>query len=233
MKSFLFFLIALLVVSSFGEESAPKQRLKGGFYFDWTVGAVVRHFEAIKVKNNLSTGISGCHFEADGRYVCDNAKSVSSREESSIGYTGSGLVLSVRFGGNIKRMVAIFADVEFETTEGKATGRKKGEYGTTNHGGNILIGPGASIYPFFYKANSSLQNFYVSAIGDIGFGSGGGIGLWTTAFTLEVGHLWPVSDRLNMGVAMAGSVLSTDSFDDKLDDERGYGVWVGFKFVRK
>jgi hypothetical protein len=32
---------------------------------------------------------------------------------------------------------------------------------------------------------------------------------------------------------MAGNVLSTDSFDSKQEDEGGYGVWVGLKFVRK
>jgi hypothetical protein len=36
-----------------------------------------------------------------------------------------------------------------------------------------------------------------------------------------------------MGVAMAGNVLSTDSFDSKMKDEGGYGVWVGLKFVKK
>ena len=114
MKKLLFVLIAFLAVSSFGEESAPKQRLKGGFYFDGTVGAVARHLEAKRVKNNSSMGISGCHFETDGRYVCDDPKTTLSREESSVGYTGYGLFLSARFGGNIKRMVAIFADFQFE-----------------------------------------------------------------------------------------------------------------------
>ena len=233
MKRLIFLLIALLVVSSFGEESAPKQRLKGGFYFDGTVGAVARHLEATRVKNNSSMGISGCHFESDGRYVCSDAESKPSREESSVGYTGYGLFLSARFGGNIKRMVAIFADVQFEETRGKTMGRKKGEDDAKPRSGNLLAGPGVSIYPFFYSNNSSLQNFYASAIVDMGLGGGAGIGLWATEFTLEVGYLWPVSDRFNVGVAMAGNVLSTDSFDSKLEDEGGYGVWVGVKLVRK
>ena len=233
MKKLLFLLIALLVVSSFGEESARKQRLKGGFYFDGTVGGAARYLEATRVKNNSSMGISGCHFETDGRYVCDDPKTAPSREETSVGYTGYGLFLSARFGGNIKRMVAIFADVQFEETHGKTRGRKKGEDDAKPRAGNLLAGPGASIYPFFYSNNSSLQNFYVSAIVDMGLGGGAGIGLWATELTLEVGYLWPMSDRFNVGVAMAGNILSTDSFDSKLEDEGGYGLWIGFKFVRK
>ena len=233
MKRLLFLLMVLLVASSFGEESAPKQGRRGGFYFDGTVGAVARHLEATRVKNNSSRGISGCHFEPDGRYVCDGEKTEPSREESSIGYTGGGLFLSARFGGNFKGAFAIFADVEFEETRGKTTGREKGEDDAKPRSANFLAGPGVTIYPFFLKHNSSLQNFYVSAIADIGLGGGGGIGLFASCVTLEVGYLWPVSDRFDMGVAMAGNVLSTNSFDDKMEDERGYGFWVGLKFVRK
>ena len=222
MKKLLLLLIVLLVVPSFG-----------GFYFDGTVGAVARHLEASRVKTSSSMGISGCHFEPDGRYVCDNAKSVSSLEESSVGYTGYGLFLSARFGGLFKGAFALFADVEFEETRGRTTGRKKGEDDSKPRSGNLLAGPGITIYPFFHRENSYLQDFYVSAIADIGLGGGGGIGLFASCVTLEVGYLWPVSDRFNMGVSMAGNILSTDSFDDKLEDEGGYGVWVGLKFVRK
>lgn len=222
MKRLIFLLIALLVVSSYG-----------GFYFDGTIGATARHLEASRVKYNSTSGMSGCHFEPDGRYVCDDAKSVSSREESSVGYTGYGLFLSARFGGNFKGAFALFADVEFEETHGKVTGRKKGEDDAKPRSGNLLAGPGVAIYPFFHSENSSLQNIYVSAIADIGLGGGGGIGLFASCVTLEVGYLWPVSDRFNMGVSMAGNILSTDSFDSKLEDEGGYGVWVGLKFVRK
>ena len=233
MKRLVFLLIVLLVASSFGEESAPKQRRKTSFYFDATVGMALRHLEASRVKYNSTSGMSGCHFEPDGRYVCDDAKSVSSREESSVGYTGYGLFLSARFGGLFKGAFALFADVEFEKTHGKTTGRKKGEDDAKPRSGNLLAGPGVTIYPFFHRADSHLQNFYVSAIGDIGLGGGGGIGLFAACVTLEVGYLWPVSDRFNMGVAIAGNVLSTDSFDSELEDEGGYGVWVGVKFVRK
>ena len=233
MKRFLFLLIAFLVAFSFGEESAPKQGRRGGFYFDGTVGAAVRHLEATRVQNNSSMGISGCHFELDGRYVCDDAKSTSSREESSVGYTGGGLFLSARFGGNFKGAFALFADVQFEETRGKTSGRKKGEDDAKPRSGNLLAGPGITIYPFFHRENSNLQNFYVSAIGDVGLGGGGGMGLFATCVTLEVGYLWPMSERFDMGVAMAGNILSTDSFDSKLEDEGGYGAWIGLKFVRK
>lgn len=222
MKRLLFLLIVLLVGPSFG-----------GFYFDGTVGAVARHLEATRVKNNSSMGISGCHFESDGRYVCSDAESKPSREESSVGYTGYGLFLSARFGGIFKGALALFADVEFEETRGKTKGREKGEDDSKPRSANLLAGPGVTLYPFFDQENSNWQNFYVSAIGDIGLGGGGGIGLFAVSLTLEVGYLWPVSDRFNMGVAMAGNILSTDSFDSKLEDEGGYALWVGFKFVRK
>ena len=222
MKKLLLLLVVLLVVPSFGS-----------FYLDGTVGAVVRHLEATRVNNSSSMGISDCHFEADGRYVCDDAKSVSSLEESSVGYTGYGLFLSARFGGKFKGAFALFADVEFEETRGKTKGRKKGEDDADPRSVNLLAGPGVTIYPFFHRENSDFQNFYVSAIGDFGLSGGGGIGLFAVSLTLEVGYLWPMSERFNMGVAMAGNVLSTDSFDSKMKDEGGYGVWVGLKFVKK
>ena len=75
MKRLVFLLIALLVVSSYGEESAFGQRRKSSFYFDATVGMALRHLEAVQAVHDYSESSPACHFEPDGRYVCGEKSS--------------------------------------------------------------------------------------------------------------------------------------------------------------
>ena len=208
--------------------SGPKN---SGFYFDMTLAGSRRHLEATKVTTRSNYEASGCHFEMDGRYICNEEERKPTREENTLGYSGYGSLLGVRFGGAFKGMFALFANIELEITQGKTTGRRPDEDVKPR---SIFIGagPGVTIYPLSHS-NGAAQNVYTSVAADILLGGGGGIGLFGGNVMLEVGYLWPVSDRINVGVALGGDILSTDGLDTDKKDEGGYSIWLGFKVVRK
>ena len=202
-----------------------------GFYFDMTVGASRRRFEATKVNHRSSNYNLGCHYEADGRYVCDEAKKTVD-EEKLIGYTGYGVLLSAKFGGIFKSMVAPYANLELEITKGDLTGRTK-NVDSDDVPKSILLGlgPGIVLYPFFY-VGGAFQEFYIAGTVNFVLGGGGGIGGFGEDLMLELGYLWPVSERMHVGLAMGMNFYGGASLDDDLTDEGGYGIWLGLKIVR-
>ena len=202
-----------------------------GFFFDLTIAGTRRHLEATKTTSYRRDVAPGCRFESDGRYVCDNSDKKTSYGEKTIGYTGMGALLAAKFGGAFKSMFAIFANFEMEITSGDVSGREESESikpRSAFFGG----GPGVTLYPFFYM-NSAMQNLYASATANILIGGGGGIGSLGGDLVLELGYLWPVSDRVNVGLALGGDVLSSSRFETNIKDEGGYSLWIGFKVVRK
>lgn len=218
MKRLLFLWIALLVAPSFGS-----------FYFDLTLGGALRHLEAVQ---ELPTS-SGCHFEPDGRYVCESKPSSGTSEdrEKDIGYIGGGPLLGVRLGASIKEAFAIFSNFEMEVTKGKNYGRNDDDESESNSG-LIGWGFGVILYPCF-NSEGMMKNFYVGGTANLLFGGGGGIGSVGEDVGLECGYLFPVSERTNIGFAAGADIMSTSGLDGHIKDERGYSVWIGLKIVRK
>ena len=214
MKRLVFLLIALLVVSSYGEESASGQRRKSSFYFDASVGMALRHLEAVQAVHDYSESSPACHFEPDGRYVCGEKSSGGKygSYEKDIGYTGFGPLFSMRLGCLIKGVVAPFANIEFERTGGKVHGREKDEDDAKPRSAFLGGGPGGAMYPFSHAE---------------------GIGFLGVNVLFEAGYLFPVSERLNFGFAAGADLISPGEIDDDINDDSGYAVWVGVKFVRK
>lgn len=215
MKKLVFFLIALLVESSFGEEPAPKQRQKNSFYFDATIGTTLHHFGAEQTVRDNSGSSSG-----NGSY------------EKDIGYTGFGPLFSMRFGSLIYGGIAFFANVEFEYTTGKVYGREKGEENAEPNSFILGAGPGMLVYPFF-DSEGAAKNVYMAATVNLLACNGGGIGGLGGNIVLEAGYLYPVSKRFNYGFAAGANLISPGSFDDKIKNESAFGVWAGLKLVRK
>ena len=234
MKRLVFLLIALLVVSSFGEESAPKQRRKSSFYFDATVGASLRHLEAVQTVHDNSALSPGCHFEPDGRYVCDENSSGDKygSYKKDIGYTGIGPLFSMRFGCLIKGAFAVFANFELEKTSGKVYGREKDEDDAKPRSAFLGGGPGVAIYPFRNSAGFA-QNIYMVGTVNMLLGSGGGIGFIGVNAMFEAGYLYPVSERLNFGFAAGADLISPGDWDSDTKDASGFALWAGVKVVRK
>ena len=234
MKRFLFLLIALLVVSSYGEETGPKPRRKNSFYFDATVGMALRHLEAEQTIHHNSVVDAGCHFEPDGRYVCGDKSSGSVHDpyEKDIGYTGFGPLLGMRFGCLIKGVFALFANFELERTTGKVYGREKNEDDAKPSSVFLGGGPGVAFYPFRHSSTEA-KNIYIAGAANLLLGGGGGIGFLGVNLMLETGYLYPVSERLNFGFAAGVDLISPGSIDEDINNEGGFAVWVGLKFVRK
>ena len=234
MKRLVFLLIALLMVSSYGEESVSGQRRKSSFYFDATVGMALRHLEAVQTVHDYSESSPACHFEPDGRYVCGEKSSGGKygSYEKDIGYTGFGPLFSMRLGCLIKGVVAPFANIEFERTGGKVHGREKDEDDAKPRSAFLGGGPGVAIYPFSHSEGAA-KNLYMVATANMLLGSGGGIGFLGVNVMFEAGYLIPVSERLNFGFAAGADLISPGEIDDDINDDSGYAVWVGVKFVRK
>jgi hypothetical protein len=229
MKRFPFLLIALLVVSSYGEETGPKPRRKNSFYFDATVGMALRHLEAVQTVHEYRA----CHFEPDGRYVCGEKSSGGKygSYEKDIGYTGFGPLFSMRLGCLIKGVVAPFANIEFERTGGKVHGREKDE--AKPRSAFLGSGPGVAIYPFSHSEGAA-KNLYMVATANMLFGGAGDIGFLAVNVMFEAGYLFPVSERLNFGFAAGADLISPRAlFDSDIKDESGFVLWVGVKLVRK
>ncbi|MBQ3777887.1 MAG: hypothetical protein II835_07370 [Fibrobacter sp.] len=235
MKSFLFFLIALLVVSSYGEESAPKQRRRSSFYFDITLGGYMRYLGAVQtISTKSNESGSGCHFESDGRYVCGSGTSseeMSVDNEKDIGYIGGGPLLGMRFGTLIKSVFALFANFELEKTDGKVLGREEDDDARPR---SVLLGggPGVAFYPFRHSV-MVIKNIYIVGAVNLLIGGGGGIGAAGVGMNFETGYLIPASERINIGLAVGVDYLSTGGLNSDIKKERGFGIWSGLKFVRK
>ena len=234
MKRLTFLLIALLVVSSYGEESASGQRRKSSFYFDATVGMALRHLEAVQTVHDYSESSPACHFEPDGRYVCGEKSSGGKygSYEKDIGYTGFGPLFSMRLGCLIKGVVAPFANIEFERTGGKVHGREKDEDDAKPRSAFLGGGPGVAFYPFRHSANAT-KNIYIVGAVNLFVGDGGGIDSFGPGFMIETGYLYPVLEQLNLGFAAGADILANGAFDSDIKRQSGYGVWVGLKLVKK
>jgi hypothetical protein len=233
MKKLLLLLIVLLVVPSFGEESAPKQRRRSSFYFDATVGVALRYLWADQIVRETSGAGTGCHFEPDGRYVC-NKKSLSGKpvaDEKKISYMGFGPLFSVRFGCLIKGVFAIFANLELEQPDGSVYGREE-DYKVRPRSSFLGGGPGVAFYPFRHSANAT-KNIYIVGAVNLFVGDGGGIDSFGPGFMIETGYLYPVLEQLNLGFAAGADILANGAFDSDIKRQSGYGVWVGLKFVKK
>lgn len=181
-----------------------------GFYFDFTLSPVIRHLEAT-------------HTTPESLY--------QDYKEEYLGYNGVGGLVSTRFGGLIKGVVAIYGNMELELTRGQANGwnKKNRERSASIFYG---VGPGVTVYPFF-KSSGSIQNLYLSTSMNIEVGGGGGIGLLGSNYRFETGYLWQSSERFYSGIAIGADVLATGGFDSHKKDEKGYSIWIGFKLIRK
>lgn len=152
----------------------PKPLNRSGFYFDLSLGGVLRHFEA-EHPNYPSSDY--------------------------LGYTGKGIHFSTRIGGIIKGVVAIFGNTEFEYTSGKNTGWDKDR--RTNTSFLAGIGSGVTYFPF-YKSTRDIRNLYIGTAFNVLIGGGGKIGLLGANVEFESGFLWNISDRYYTGVAIGG-----------------------------
>lgn len=234
MKKLAFILAALLVASSFGEEPAPKQRRKNSFYFDATLGTTLRHLGAEQTVHDNSGSSSGCHFESDGRYVC-NEKSAGERNgpyEKDIGYTGFGPLFSMRFGTLINGGIAFLANTEIEYTTGKVYGHEKDEDDITPRSIFFGFGPSILFYPFL-DSEGAVKNVYVAVTANMTLGSGGDIGFLGGNIMLEAGYFYPVSKRLNFGFAAGADIISPGDLDSDTKNESGFAIWAGVKLIRK
>ncbi|SHK95454.1 hypothetical protein [Fibrobacter sp. UWB12] len=187
-----------------------------GFYFDFTLSPVIRHLDAI-------------HTTSQSQYPNYN--------DEYLGYNGIGGLVSTRFGGLIKGVVAIYGNIELEITKGDVNGWNKKERSLSVSGkrpGSAFfgMGPGVTVYPFF-KSTESIQNFYISTSMNIEIGSGGDIGLLGGNYRFETGYLWQSSERFYSGIAIGADILTTTDLDTHIKDEKGYSIWIGFKFIRK
>ena len=187
MKKLFILLISLIAFAAAEEQPLPYQngviQNRSGFYFDLTLGGVLRHFEAERL------------------YTFDN---------SYLGYTEKGMHVSTRFGGIIKGIVAIYGGSEFEYTSGKTSGWDKDR--RKNKSFLFGIGPGVTIFPL-YKSSEDIRNLYIGSTFNVLVGGGGGIGLLGANFEFETGFLWNTSDRYYTGVAIGGDFYGTGYVD--------------------
>jgi hypothetical protein len=179
-----------------------------GFYFDLSLAPCFRHLEATH----------SSYVQNQGSY------------KEYLGYNGGGGLVSVRFGGLIKNTVAIFGGPKVEITKGKNSGWDKDR----RHPSSIFmsVGPGVTVFPFS-RSTEDNRNIYITATTNIHLGSGGNIGLLGTNVGLETGFLWQTSERFYSGIVVGAEYTSTAGFYAKQENEKGYSIWLGFKFIRK
>ncbi len=180
-----------------------------GFYFDFTLSPVFRHLEAV-------------HTTTQSQF--------NDYQENYLGYNGGGVLVSVRFGGIIKNTVAIFGGPKVEASKGKNSGWNKDE--RYNQSLFLSAGPGVTVFPFS-SSTGDIRNIYITATTNIHLGGGGDIGLFGTNVTLETGFLWQISKQIYSGIVVGAEYTSTTGFYANQKDEKGYSVWLGFKFIRK
>ena len=187
MKKLFILLISLIAFAAAEEQPLPYQngviQNRSGFYFDFTLGGVLRHFEA-----------------EHPNYI----------KNDYLGYNGKGMHVSTLFGGIIKGVVAIYGGGEFEYTSGKTSGWNKDQ--RKNKSFLFGIGPGVTIFPF-YKSSEDIRNLYIGSTFNVLVGGGGGIGLLGANFEFETGFLWNTSDRYYTGVAIGGDFYGTSDVD--------------------
>ena len=215
------------------QKYGPARAVAGnGFYFDMTLGGTFRHLEATVVKRRKSSdGLAdGCHFERDGRYVCEKNKPAKKEKEDEVGYTGVGTLIDARFGGHFGKIIAFFANVELEFTEGSVSGWDDKDIDP----GSVFLGagPGITIFPFGLQ-DDGLKNMYFGFAGNFLLGSGGGIGAINVNLMGELGYVWEVSDRMFAGVAVGADVMSLSDIGEDHKDASGFSIWIGLKLMRK
>lgn len=213
------------------QQYGPARAVAGnGFYFDMTLGGTFRHLEATVVKRRKSYDgpTDGCHFESDGRYVCDKKKTVDKNDE--VKYTGAGTLIDTRFGGHFGKIIAFFANVELEFTEGSVSGWEDKDVDPSSV--FLGAGPGITICPFGLQ-DDALKNMYFGFAGNILLGSGGGIGAINVNLMGELGYVWEVSDRMFAGVAMGADVIALSDIGEDQKDASGFSIWIGLKLMRK
>lgn len=187
MKKLILFLISLIAFVAAKEQPLPYQngviQNRSGFYFDFTLGGVLRHFEA------------------EHPNIVNN---------DYLGYTGKGMHVSTRVGGIIKGVVAIFGGAELEITSGKTSGWDKDR--RKNKSFLAGIGPGVTYFPF-YESTGDIRNLYIGTTANILIGGGGRIGLLGANIEFETGFLWNISDRYYAGVAIGGDFYGSGDID--------------------
>lgn len=213
MRKFLLLLMLFTAFAAAQEGSVaqnatkPKPLNRSGFYFDLTLGGVMRHLEA---EHKAYVDQERTHYDY-------------------LGYTGRGGLVSARFGGIIKGVVAIYGNLKLEITKGDNSGYKK----DTRPTGSLFFsnGPGVTVFPFSHSIGS-IRNLYISSTGNITLGGGGDIGFFGFNTTFETGFLWNTSDRYYSGFSIGADIVSTLGLNSYYN-EKGYSIWVGFKLIRK
>ena len=177
-----------------------------GFYFDLSLAPCFRHLEATHSNNSQDLFYN-----------------------EYLGYNGGGGLVSARFGGLIKNTVAIFGGPKMEITNGKNSGWNK--YRRNTKSLFMSAGSGVTVFPFS-SSTEDIRNIYITATTNIHLGSGGDIGLFGANVSLETGFLWQTSERFYSGIVIGTEYTSTVGFANQ-KNEKGYSIWLGFKFIRK
>ena len=206
MRKILLFLMLFAALATAQEGAGEKKPLRGGFYFDLSLGAVIRHLEA------------------DYKTYLDN-----NYKDQYLGYTGQGGLVSTRFGGIIRGTVAIYGNIKLEITSGQNSGWKKDTRPTQSF--FISNGPGVTVFPLSHS-DGYFRNWYIGSTGNITLGGGGDIGFFGFSATFETGLLWDTSERYCSGFAIGTDVVGTAGLNDYYN-EKGKSVWIAFKLIRK
>lgn len=207
-----------------------------GFYMDFTLAFIISHFESKETEYDYRT------------------------EEHD--FSGFGPAFNFKIGGIIKSLVAAHATIDLALGNGTHEYREHGmifqDKDATQF--RFFIGAGATVYPF-RDPESPMNGFFVGAsVGyefsvisfeeyvvrneygyydDYGEATGDiGVGL-----KFEIGKLWNISERWNIGVAglfnydLSLLEESANEYDYDYDDEdysvSSYSFWIGVRLVRK
>lgn len=212
-----------------------------GFYMDFTLAFMISHLE---------------NKETEYDYYSDSPRI----EEHD--FSGFGPAFNFKIGGIIKSLIAAHATIDLALGNGTHEYRENGLLFKDNNATQFrfFIGGGATVYPF-RNPESPMNGFFVGAsvgyefsvisfeeyveldedgyydsygeaTGDIGIG-----------LKFEIGKLWSISDRWNIGaVGLFNydiSLLeeSANEYDYDYDDEdysvSSYSFWIGVRIVRK
>jgi|GEM_PF-6741091 len=217
------------VVENGGSEALASDEetplIRGGFYLDLTVSGMFNHFEE--------------HHEYETNYY-------NSLESSIRNYYGGGPGFSLKLGGISRSRLAGYFMVDYSfsygSTESERVSKGRLEKNKANTSSKRLVfGGGAMVFPSL-NLSSSMYGTFVGLSAGLEFSSvssslrddvaairGSGLG-----FKFEFGKLWQVSDRVFMGGLGALSLDLPVHYDTPVDDSTvNYGLWFGFKIVRK
>ncbi len=215
-----------------------------GFYMDFTLAFMISHFESKDT-------------EYDYGYYSDFDTRVREHD-----FSGFGPAFNFKIGGIIKSLVAAHATIDLALGNGTHEYTENGMLFQDKNATQFrfFIGGGATVYPF-RAPESPMNGFFVGAsigyefsvisfeeytvrdeyglyddfgesIGDVGIG-----------LKFEIGKLWNINERWNIGVAglfnYDFSLLeeSANEYDFDYDDEdysvSSYSFWIGVRLVRK